>query len=77
VLEVYAPGETPIPGASGQTMAANVPLPAEQVHFEPSWSAVAGQLAARAHPGDLIMTLGAGDIGLLGTEVLEILARRT
>jgi UDP-N-acetylmuramate--alanine ligase len=77
VLEVYAPGETPIPGASGQTMAANVPLPAHQVHFEPSWSAVAGQLAARAKPGDLIMTLGAGDIGLLGAEVLEILARRT
>jgi UDP-N-acetylmuramate--alanine ligase len=77
VLEVYAPGETPIPGASGQTMAANVPLPAQHVHFEPSWSAVAGELAARAKPGDLVMTLGAGDIGLLGAEVLEILARRT
>ncbi|MSZ41946.1 MAG: UDP-N-acetylmuramate--L-alanine ligase [Actinobacteria bacterium] len=77
VLEVYAPGETPIPGASGQTMAANVPLPAQQVHFEPSWSAVAGELAARAKPGDLVMTLGAGDIGLLGAEVLEILTRRT
>ncbi|CAB4890437.1 MAG: UDP-N-acetylmuramate--L-alanine ligase [Actinobacteria bacterium] len=76
VLEVYAPGETPIPGASGQTMAANVPLPAGQVHFEPSWSAVAGELVNRARPGDLIMTLGAGDIGLLGTEVLELLARR-
>ena len=77
VLEVFAPGETPIPGASGQTMAANVPLPASQVHFEPSWSAVAGELVDRARPGDLIMTLGAGDIGLLGTEVIELLARRT
>ena len=77
VLEVFAPGETPIPGASGQTMATNVPLPASQVHFEPSWSAVAGELVDRARPGDLIMTLGAGDIGLLGTEVLELLARRT
>jgi UDP-N-acetylmuramate--alanine ligase len=71
VLEVYAPGETPIPGASGQTMAANIPLPAEQIVFEPSWSAVAGHLAARARPGDIIMTLGAGDIGLIGVEVLE------
>jgi UDP-N-acetylmuramate--alanine ligase len=76
VLEVYAPGETPIPGASGQTMASSVPLPAGQVHFEPSWSAVAGQLASRSRPGDLIMTLGAGDIGLLGAEVLELLAAR-
>ena len=76
VLEVFAPGETPIPGASGQTMASNVPLPAGRVHFEPSWSAVAGELVARSAPGDLIMTLGAGDIGLLGAEVLELLAER-
>ena len=71
VLEVFAPGETPIPGASGQTMAANVPLPPGDVVFEPSWSAVAGRLAAMAGPGDIVMTLGAGDIGMLGPEVLE------
>ena len=73
VLEVFAPGETAIPGASGQTMAGNVPLPAEHVVFEPSWSAVAGHLVERARPGDLIMTLGAGDIGMIGPEVLELL----
>ncbi|MCX6433614.1 MAG: UDP-N-acetylmuramate--L-alanine ligase [Actinobacteria bacterium] len=77
VLEVYAPGETPIPGASGQTMAANIPLPQEQVVFEPSWSAVAGHLVARARPGDIIMTLGAGDIGMIGLEVLELLRAGT
>jgi UDP-N-acetylmuramate--alanine ligase len=73
VLEVFAPGETPIPGASGQTMASNVPLPREQVVFEPSWSAVARHLVDRAQPGDIIMTLGAGDIGLIGLEVLDLL----
>jgi len=77
VLEVFAPGETPIPGASGQTMAANVPLPPEQVVFEPSWSAVAGHLVERANAGDIIMTLGAGDIGMIGLEVLEQLRSRT
>jgi UDP-N-acetylmuramate--alanine ligase len=76
VLEVYAPGEVPIPGASGQTMAGNVPLPEEHVVFEPSWSAVAGHLVDRARPGDIIMTLGAGDIGMIGTEVLEQLRER-
>ena len=70
VLEVFAPGEEPIPGASGQAMAANVPLPADAVVFEPSFSAVSGHLARRARPGDLVMTLGAGDISMLGTEVL-------
>ncbi|MCU0300459.1 MAG: UDP-N-acetylmuramate--L-alanine ligase [Candidatus Nanopelagicales bacterium] len=77
VLEVYAPGEEPIPGASGQSMASHVPLPPDRVVFEPSWSAVAGHLAERARPGDLVMTLGAGDIVLLGPEVLDLLAART
>lgn len=77
VLEIFAPGETPIPGASGQTMAANVPLPPGQVVFEPSWTNVPGHLVERARPGDIIMTLGAGDIGLMCNEVLDLLAHRT
>lgn len=76
VLEVFAPGEAPIPGASGQTMAANVPLAADCVIFEPSWSAVAQDLLRDARPGDIIMTLGAGDIGLIATEVVERLQER-
>lgn len=73
VLEVFAPGETPIPGASGSTMAGNVPLPAQQVVFEPSWSAVPEHLARAAQPGDIIMTLGAGDIGMMCPTILELL----
>jgi UDP-N-acetylmuramate--alanine ligase len=76
VLEVFAPGEDPIPGASGVAMAAHVPLPPEQVVFEPSWSKVAGHLADRSRPGDVVMTLGAGDIAMIGTEVLELLRAR-
>lgn len=76
VLEVFAPGEEPIPGASGQGMADAVPLPAGQVVFEPSWSAVAAHLAGGAEPSDIIMTLGAGDIGLLVPDVLDLLARK-
>lgn len=73
VLEVYAPGETPIPGASGSAMAANVPLPPGCVVFEPSWSAVPAHLAGAAAPGDVIMTLGAGDIGMMCPTILDLL----
>jgi UDP-N-acetylmuramate--alanine ligase len=76
VLEVFAPGEEAIPGASGVAMASHVPLPAAQVVFEPSWSKVAQHLADRAQPGDVVMTLGAGDIAMIGTEVLDLLRLR-
>jgi UDP-N-acetylmuramate--alanine ligase len=73
VLEVFAPGEVPIPGASGSTMANNVPLPSDQVVFEPSWSKVPGHLVEYAKPGDIVLTLGAGDIGMMCPEILTML----
>lgn len=76
VLEIFAPGETPVPGVSGQTMAAGVPLAEGRVVFEPSFSAVPRHLAERAQPGDIVMTLGAGDIGLMAPEVLDLLRMR-
>jgi UDP-N-acetylmuramate--alanine ligase len=74
VLEVYPAGEDPIPGASGASVAAAVPLPPDQVRFEPSWSAVAARLVAQARPGDVVLTLGAGDITMIGPEVVALLA---
>ncbi len=74
VMEVYAAGEEPVPGATGAAVAAAVPLPAEHVVFEPSWTAVPGHLAERARPGDLVLTLGAGDVTAIGPEVLRLLA---
>jgi UDP-N-acetylmuramate--alanine ligase len=52
-------------------VAAAVPLPSDAVVFEPSWSKVAGRLAAMARPGDLVLTMGAGDVTLVGPEVLR------
>jgi UDP-N-acetylmuramate--alanine ligase len=41
-----------------------------QAVFEPSWSAVAERVAAAARPGDLVLTVGAGDVTQLGPEIL-------
>ena len=73
VMEVYGAGEDPIPGANGSVVAAAVPLPADRVEFEPSWTAVAKRVAARARPGDVVLTLGAGDVTMLGPEILQLL----
>ena len=73
VMDVYGAREDPVPGVTGAMVADAVPLPPERVLFEPSWSAAAPALAARARPGDLVMTMGAGDVSMVGPEVLEVL----
>jgi UDP-N-acetylmuramate--alanine ligase len=75
VMDVYGAREDPVPGVTGAMVADAVPLPPERVLFEPSWSAAAPALAARARPGDLVMTMGAGDVSMVGPEVLEALRR--
>ncbi len=77
VMEVYAPGEDMIAGGTGTALAAAVPLPDAQVVFEPTWSKVPAHLAARAQPGDVVMTIGAGgEVAMLAPQVLEALASR-
>ena len=77
VMDVFAAREDPEPGVTGALIANHVPLPASRVRFEPSWSAVPALVAGLARPGDLVLTLGAGDVTLAGPEILELLAART
>ena len=76
VMDVYVAREDPEPGVDGRLVAGHVPLPQDRVHFEPSWSATPAALVERARPGDLVLTLGAGDVTLVGPEVLELLEER-
>jgi UDP-N-acetylmuramate--alanine ligase len=77
VMDVYGAREDPVPGVTGAMVAEAVPLPPDCVHFEPSWSATAPALADRARPGDLVVTMGAGDVSMVGPEVLEVLRARS
>ena len=76
VMDVYGAREDPVPGVTGAMVAEAVPLPPECVVFEPSWSAAAPALAARTRPGDVVLTMGAGDVSMVGPEVLEALRAR-
>jgi UDP-N-acetylmuramate--alanine ligase len=77
VMDVYVAREDPEPGVDGGLVASHVPLDPEHVHFEPSWSRTPALLVERARPGDLVLTLGAGDVTLVGPEVLDLLAERS
>lgn len=76
VMDVYVAREDPEPGVTGALVASHVPLPEGQVVFEPSWHATPARLVERARAGDVVLTLGAGDVTLVGPEVLELLAER-
>jgi UDP-N-acetylmuramate--alanine ligase len=74
VMEVAGVREDPVPGVTGALVADAIPLPAGQVHYEPSWSATAPLVAGLARAGDLVVTMGAGDVTMVGPEVLTALA---
>ncbi len=73
VLDVYGAREQPLAGISGATVAEHVSVP---VHYLPNFSAVAEEVAAAAAPGDVIVTMGAGDVTLLGAEIITALRVR-
>ncbi|HUO38595.1 MAG TPA: cyanophycin synthetase, partial [Mycobacterium sp.] len=70
VLDVYGAREQPRAGVSGATVAEHVSAP---VHYLPDFSAVADAVADVASPGDVVITMGAGDVTMLGKEILNSL----
>ena len=73
VLDVYAAREQPIAGISGASIAEHVSVPERYV---PDFSALADLVAATARPGDVVVTMGAGDVTLLGREILAAVQSR-
>jgi UDP-N-acetylmuramate--alanine ligase len=74
VLDVYAAREDPEPGISGQLVADAVP--GGRAHFVPDRADLPGAVAAAARPGDLVLTMGAGDITALGPLIVTALRQR-
>ncbi len=72
VLDVYLAREDADPAVTGALVADAVPLPRERVAFVSGIEDAARELAARARPGDLVLTLGAGDVTRTGPRVLEL-----
>ncbi|MFE0028029.1 UDP-N-acetylmuramate--L-alanine ligase [Amycolatopsis sp. NPDC059021] len=73
VLDVYGAREEPEPGVTGALIADQVSVP---VHYQPAFDVAAKLVADLARPGDLVVTMGAGDVTQLGPEILAELDRR-
>ncbi len=78
LMDVYSAGEAPIPGVSGKTILDAL------LDIDPHFSAayfphrgdVCGYLGSRVMPGDLVMTLGAGDVTAMAGELVRELEGR-
>ncbi len=73
ITDVYGAGEAPRSGVSGELIAEAVRAahPEAQVHYVPERDRLAATVAALVRPGDLCLTLGAGDISRLPDELLS------
>jgi UDP-N-acetylmuramate--alanine ligase len=73
VLDVYGAREQPIAGVSGASIVEHVDAP---VSYVPDFSAVAERVAESVLPGDVVVTMGAGDVTMLGPEIITALQAR-
>jgi len=76
VLDVYVAREDPDPAVTGALVADAVPLPAEQVRFVAERTQALDVLLERVRPGDVVLTLGAGDVTALAPQLVAALEDR-
>ena len=76
VLDVYVAREDPDPSVTGAVVAAAVPLPAERIAFVADRSEALAVLLDRVRPGDVVLTLGAGDVTALAPQLVAALQER-
>jgi len=74
VLPIYAASEAPIPGVDSKTLCDAIKAHGHKdVTFAPDFTQALSMVTHKAGKGDLVLTLGAGDIYTLGERLVEIL----
>ena len=77
VLDVYPASEAPIEGVTGEVLAERIRQQSgKDAKYQGSFSEAAHAAVAAAEEGDMILTLGAGNVSQLGASILEKLQAR-
>ncbi len=73
VMDVYGANQDPIPGVSGALVVDGVRLaaPDRPVVYTPHHDETIGFLATEVRPGDLVVTLGCGDVWMVADGAIE------
>ena len=74
LLEIYAASESSIQGVSSLLIAQN--RDSLKFHYQPSMIEVIEEVSKAVTPGDVVLTLGAGDVNSLGPELLHAIGER-
>jgi UDP-N-acetylmuramate--alanine ligase len=74
VTDVYGARESPRPGVTGELVAEAARRAGAVVAYVPHRADLAAFLADRVQPGDLVLTMGAGDVNLVASELAILLA---
>ena len=74
VLDIYAASEQPLDGVTGEVLAGRIRENGGRVAYAPSLAEAVDRLAADAREGDMILTLGAGNVSQAGPLLLQALA---
>ena len=77
ILDVYAASEQPIEAITGASLAEAVGREHPSVEYAATFAAAVHRATELAQPGDLILTLGAGNIVQVGPMLVERLAQPT
>jgi UDP-N-acetylmuramate--alanine ligase len=75
LTDVYAAGEEPIPGAGAADLAEAIRACGHRDVTQVPRADLARSARQRVRPGDLVLTLGAGDITAVGPELLKLLEK--
>ena len=77
VTDVFGAREEPVPGVTGELVAEAARDAGATVHYVPHRYELAGYVAPMLEEGDLVLSLGAGDITLFHNELAPILGERS
>jgi UDP-N-acetylmuramate--alanine ligase len=77
VMDVCGDREDPLPGIDGSMVAAAVSPGTAEVTYQPDWDKAAPTVADIARPGDLVITVGCGDVTKVAPLIVEELRRRS
>jgi UDP-N-acetylmuramate--alanine ligase len=74
VTEIYPAREQPVPGVSGRQVAEAAARAGADARFEPVRADVGRRVSEALEPGDVVLTLGAGDITRVAPELVRWLS---